>query len=428
MGRAWVRGAVLVLSLLALSLAAWGSLRLYRAKAPAGLPAIPSTLVKRGDVIFTVTAKGELQGGNTEVLSAPMAGGGALAITFLRDTGEVVQPGDVVVKFDTTEQEYKLREAESDLAEAEQQVTQAEAEGKAKEEEARSALAQAQADVKLAELDCRRNELLATLSAKQNDLALAAARDKVRQLERDLPDRLSTAKAGVAIQEAARTKARVAADTARRNIESMTLKAKMGGYVARQSNQEGNFRWGSYLPALQVGDSVRAGMGVVQIPDLKNWEANARIGELDRGHLAIGQPAQVSIVALPGRNFSGRIKNIGGTTGPPWDRHFDCKISIADPAPDLRPGMTARIVITTEVMHNALWIPSQAILESDGQKFVYLRSGESFTPVDVKLTQRSESQAVVSGIAEGQTVALANPEQILRKQAAKGSALQAIPR
>ena len=52
---------------------------------------------------------------------------------------------------------------------------------------------------------------------------------------------------------------------------------------------EGNFRWGSYLPALQIGDTVRAGMAVAQIPDLKNWEATARIGELDRGHLAVGQ-------------------------------------------------------------------------------------------------------------------------------------------
>ena len=37
-----------------------------------------------------------------------------------------MKEGDVVVKFDTTEQEFKLREAEADLAEAEQQLIQAE--------------------------------------------------------------------------------------------------------------------------------------------------------------------------------------------------------------------------------------------------------------------------------------------------------------
>src|SRR6185295_13518122 len=115
----------------------------------------------------------------------------------------------------------------------------------------------------------------------------SAALDKVRQLEKDLKDRIATAEAGIAIQEAARTKAKVASDTAKRYIESMTLKAKTSGYVAIQQNTQGNFNWGTYLPMLQVGDAVRPGMGVAQIPDMNNWEITARIGELDHGHLAV---------------------------------------------------------------------------------------------------------------------------------------------
>ena len=140
------------------------------------------------------------------------------------------------------------------------------------------------------------------------------------------------------------------ADSARKNIENMTLRAKTGGYVNIQQNTNGNFMyWGMQLPTLQVGDTVRAGMAVAQIPDLKNWEAVARIGELDRGHLAPGQRTELSVIALAGRQYKGKLKEIGGTTGPPWDRHFDCKISIDDPSPELRPGMSARVVITTGV-------------------------------------------------------------------------------
>src|SRR5262249_21316009 len=254
------------------------------------------------------------QGGNSETLFAPMVGSNALVITSLRESGELVKEKDVVVAFDTTEQEFKLKEAEADLAEAEQQVAQAQAESQAKAEEARSALDQSKAELRIAELEARRNELLPAIVAHENDLAVDAARDKVQKLEKDLNDRLATAKAGIAIQEAARAKAQVAAQTARRNIESMTLRAKRSGYVARQQNQEGNFRWGSYLPALQVGDTVRAGMAVAQIPDLENWEATVRIGELDRGHLTVGQKADFLVVALPGRKFSGELKSIGGTT------------------------------------------------------------------------------------------------------------------
>lgn len=412
-----------------LGAAGWGAQRLYSNIVNEKSASLPETMVRKGDVTFTVTAKGELQGGNTEMMSVPMTGGGAMAITFLRESGELVKDGDIVVQFDVTEQEFKLREAEADLAEAEQQVIQAAAESQAKEEEARYALLEARSALRLAELETRRNELIARIAARQNDLAVAAAKDKLGQLEKDLNDRIATAKAGIAIQEAARTKAQVAAATARRNIESMTLKAKRGGYVARQQNMSGDFRWGSYLPALQVGDTVRAGMAVAQIPDLQNWEVSARIGELDRAHIGIGQEAQIHVVALPDQAFTGQVNTIGGTTGPPWDRRFETKVALAKPSPELRPGMTVRLTITTQTMRDVLWLPAQALFESDGRKFVYAKSGASFRPKDVKLVRRSESKVVLEGLSEGQVVALANPDQMKDKPAAQGGgAVQAIPK
>ncbi|HET8549183.1 MAG TPA: efflux RND transporter periplasmic adaptor subunit [Bryobacteraceae bacterium] len=416
-------------ALLVIAAAGWAGVRWFQSLKASAAGSLPETAVQRGDVTFAVTARGELSGGNTEMLSAPMTGGGAMAITFLRESGELVREGDVVAKFDTTEQEFKLREAQADLAEAEQQVIGAKAESAAKEEEARYALLQARTELAVAELEMQRNELLPRMVARQNELAAAAAQDKLRQLEKDLRDRLKTAQAGIAIQEAARSKATVAAQTAQRNIDAMTLKAKSTGYVARQQNMEGNFRWGSFLPALQVGDNVRAGMGVAQIPDLHNWDVTARIGELDRGHLAVGQPAEIQVVALPGRKLRGAIKNIGGVTGPPWDRRFECKLAVHDPPPELRPGMSTRVVITTDTLRGVNWLPSQALFESDGRKFVYLKQGASFTPKDVKLARRSESRVVIEGLQPGQIVALANPEQMKQKQANKpGGALQALPR
>ena len=390
-------------------------------------PDIPVTTVKRGDITFNVNAQGELQGGATEMLTVPMTGSGSTAITFLRQNGELVQTGDVVVKLDTTEQDFKLREAEADLAEAEQQVIQAKAESDARIEEIRYAQLQAQADLKVAELEMKRNEILPRLTARQNELAAEAARDRLTKLESDLENRRKTAVTGVAIQETAQARAKVRAETARKNIASMTLAAKTSGYVALQSNDEGNFRWGMYLPPYQVGDQARPGKGVAQIPDMKSWEGSARIGELDRGHLAEGQAAEVEVVAMPGRKFAGKVKNIGGTTGPPWERRFECRIALTRPDPQLRPGMSARFTIVTGTLPKALWVPSQALFEADGRKFVYLRTPSGFVPKDVRLERRSESQVVISGLREGQQVALANPGDLAKKNSRKSSALQALP-
>lgn len=392
----------------------------------ANAPTVPATAVKRGEVTFMIEAKGELVGGNTQMLTVPMTGGQQSAITMMRQNGELVKSGDTVVQFDTTEQEFRLREAEADLAEAEQQIIQAKAESEAKEEETRNQLMQAEADVRLAASELGRAEVLPKLTLQQHQLAHAAAVDKLEKIRKDFKNRLEAASKGIAIQDAAYSKAKMKSETALKNIENMTLKAKAPGYVAIQGNDEGNLRWGMYMPPYQVGDIVRPGKAVAQIPDLDNWEATARIGELDRGHIAEKQMANLQVVAMPQLRLSGNIKTIGGTTGPPWDRHFDCRVRLDNPAPGLRPGMTVRLKIVTGTLKDVLWIPAQALFEADGRKFVYARSPGGFTAKDVELVRRSESQVVVKGIAEGQLVAMANPDQSTAGKGKKGGAMEAI--
>ena len=209
-------------------------------------------------------------------------------------------------------------------------------------------------------------------------------------------------------------------DTTKKMIESMTIKAKSAGYVNVLPNSNTNFIvWGMQLLPFQIGDTVRPGMAVAQIPDMHNWEVNANVGELDRGHLSVGQKVSVSVVALAGKSFAGHIKNLGGTAGPDWDRHFETKIALDQAGPDLRPGMSSNLVITAETLDNVLWVPSQALYESDGRSFVYLESPNGFMPHDVTLVKRSESQAVIAGLKEGEVVALSNPDQ--SKPAAKQS-------
>jgi hypothetical protein len=168
-------------------------------------------------------------------------------------------------------------------------------------------------------------------------------------------------------------------------------------------------------------------MAVAQIPDLNSWEVSASVGELDRGHLNIGQKVNIGVVALAGKEFAGKVKNIGGTTGPPWDRRFEARISLLQAAPELRPGMTSNLVITVDTLDNVLWIPAQALFESDGRTFVYTRGPNGFVPHDVALVRRSESQAVITGIKEGETVAMSTPDQQLKSGAAQsGGAMKAL--
>jgi hypothetical protein len=113
----------------------------------------------------------------------------------------------------------------------------------------------------------------------------------------------------------------------------------------------------------------------------------------------------------------------------PWDRHFECTIALDDTSDLVRAGMTTRIEVQTETLRNALWLPAQALFESDGKMFVYLRSKKAFVRKDVILVRRNETRVVLTGLEQGQEVALVNPIELSKKKSgSKGSPLEALPK
>jgi multidrug efflux pump subunit AcrA (membrane-fusion protein) len=425
--RSWI---VLVVVVAALGALVWGGLRFVQLAAHDTRDEVPVTQVKKGAVTIIVTARGDLRGGNSEVLTAPMAGGGEMAIIYLREPGEAVHGGDMIARFDSTQQEFTLAEATADLAEAEEQVKKAEADAAASLEEARYQLASTTSDVKQAEIEVRKNEVVSRVTARQNDIALEAARNRQQQAEQDFENRKATAAAGIAMQKAAVEKARAVADNAQKTIDSLVLKAKTSGYVHIQPNSnQNNLFYGQELPPYHVGDATRAGQAVAQIPDMSSWEVLARIPESDRGYLAAGQKVSVRVAAIPGRAFNAHVTSVGASTGSSWERTFECHIALDETAAELRPGMTSNIVITVESLQNVLWVPSQALFEIDGRSFIYTRTPDGFAARDVTLVRRSESQAVITGVPEGSVVALSNPDQFSRSRGGTASgAMKALGR
>ena len=389
---------------------------------------VPTTTVRRGDVTITVPAAGELQGGGSESLFVPMTGVAELPIIYLRENGEYVEAGEVVAEFDASEQEFNLAEALEDLEEAEQKLVQAEAQARATLEEARLELARAEADLEIAGLEMRKNEVLAEVQQRQNAIALERATIRVSRARDDLTHRETTLEASVAVERAAVNEARTKAETAERTMADLTIRAGSSGYVQLGENLNGlsYIFTGMQVPRFQTGDAARPGQMVAQIPDMSRWEISAQIPETDRAYLEVGQEVAVRPTAMPAQELRGRISLLGGASGNAWSRTFNCRIALEDTLPALRPGMTADIVITVETLDDVLWLPSQALFESDGRRFVYRETPEGFIATDVDLVRRTESQAVIAGLDEGETIALARPGSSVGAGSGGGSALGAL--
>lgn len=425
------RVLLLILGLILLAGAAggiaWGVRQFMQSLPEEASRQIPVTSVRRGDVTITVTAKGELQGGNSELIVVPPTGGGEVPIVSLKSTGEIVEAGDIVAELDTTLQEYNLREAEADLAEAEQRLIQTEAEAASGLEEARYTTLSTAADLEIAALEVRKNELLSANVARQNEISFEAAKNRKEQADRDLKNRQDSIRSTVEVQRANQNKFKMLADNASRTIDNMTLKAKSKGYVHILTNTSGQLLYtGMVLPEFRVGDAARPGMMIAQIPDMSTWEISTSIPELDRGYLQVGQKAEVRPAALGGKVLKGHIKTIGGTTGSGASRRFDCRVLLDDTNPLLRPGMTTYVVITVATLEDVLWVPSQAIFENDGKAFVFVKGPQGFLQQDIKLIRRGESQSVIEGLTEGTELALTRPDKEADNSTEGGSAMKAL--
>jgi multidrug resistance efflux pump len=372
---------------------------------------VPTTTVRRTDVAIEVSARGELQGGGARPLIVPRAGVAELPITFLRSTGDLVKSGDVVATFDPSGQQYDLLEAEADLEEARQQQAKAEAEAFVALEKARLEVVTSEADIKISELDQLGNSFLGSVEQRKKGIALEQARNRYDQAQVDLAHRESAKQTGVDVQRAGVKEAQAKVDRNRETIAGLTLRAPTAGYVQLAENTNGLtvLFFGMQVPTFQRGDSARPGQMVAQIPDMSGWEVSAQIPETDRAFLATGQSAVVKPKAMPGREFTGHISLLGGSAGSAWNRTFNTRIALDDADDGLRPGLSVDVVIRVETLEHVLWVPSQAVFEREGRWFVYRQAPEGYVSHPVTIVRRTESQAVVTGIDEGVTIALAEP-------------------
>jgi multidrug resistance efflux pump len=381
---------------------------------------LPTARVKRGTLEIKVYSRGELRPTNSMSLMAPpVVGGGALQIVTLLKTGTRVKPGDVVIEFDPSEQEYKLEQAQSQVAEAEQQIAKSKADAAVSASQDKVSLLKARFDVRRAELDVSRNELLSTIDAQKNVLAFDEAKRRLAQLEQDVKSRVASNAAALAVLEEKRNKSRLDMQQAQQAIDSMRVKATIGGVVAIKDNMDamgGFFFTGMVLPEYREGDVVRSGRTVAEVLETADMEIKAKITENDRANVNPGQAVEVRIDAYPGLVLPGKVKSVAGlATGNWWSsdgtRRFDASFKIEKLDQRLRSGQTAQITIAGQEIKNALFLPRQVLFDKEGKPVLYVKNGAKFDEREVKITHRTESQITVEGLKEGDEVALVNPEK-----------------
>jgi HlyD family secretion protein len=396
-------------------------------------PVVPTAKAVRGPLKLTVYATGELRAGRTTNLMAPSAGG-TLRIVKLAQTGTAVKKGDEVIEFDAADQQYAVEQAKTDLAEAEQQIVKMLADQAVTASQEKLDMMTARYNVRRAELDSAGNEFIGAIDAQKNQLTLEETQRRLKQLEDDAAARKATGNAALAVVQERRNKAQMAMERAQGIIDNLVVKAPSDGVVSVKENRDGQFFFfsGMVLPQYREGDSTFSGRNIADIVESGMMEVRAKVTETDRDNLQAGQPATVQVDALPGRTFSAKVGPLSGSAsrGNFFEtsaiRQFDISLQLEKPDPQMRAGSSLRVVIDGRELSGALHVPRQAVFEKNGKNYVFLQVGpDRFDRRDVKVENRTESRAVVSGLSEGDVIALVDPDVATRRSKTSSGPLPA---
>ncbi len=147
---------------------------------------------------------------------------------------------------------------------------------------------------------------------------------------------------------------------ARYDLSKVRIESPINGIVTRRNIEEGE--------TVVVGTMNNAGTVLLTIADMSVIQAEVEVDETDIPTVKIGQPAKVTIDALPGQTFPGKVTEIGnspiqqgtGAQSSTQATNFKVVVTLDKEIAEVRPGFTCTAEITTAVRDNVVSVPIQA--------------------------------------------------------------------
>jgi HlyD family secretion protein len=327
-----------------------------------GVVQVQTGKVQRQDLASTVTASGEIKPKTYVNVGANAYG--KITKLFVKE-GDHVKRGQLLATIDNIQPEADVQANTASLDVAKTDYTAMEAQLKT----AQSNVQKAKADLERASLDWTRGQELykANLIPKSDYDTRKATYDSASAA-------LAQANAGVAQSQAQMQSSsrRIAQNqaTLRRysDVLSKTVyKAPYDGVVTYLPVREGE--------SVVVGIQNQPGSTLMTIADTSVITAEVRVDETDIVNVKVGQPAEISIDAIPKKKFKGTVTEIGDnallrTTGVATSqstsssqeaKDFKVVVTLNEIPENLRPGLSATAKITTATRPNAVSIPIQAL-------------------------------------------------------------------
>ena len=170
------------------------------------------------------------------------------------------------------------------------------------------------------------------------------------------------------------------------------------------------------LRMVNVGDYVKDGADLVNIEDLSSVWVDFRLPERFIARLKPGQGVQVTLDALPGRKYTGRIEALDSQLDANG-RSVLVRAKLANAGGELRAGMYARSRVVFDVRENALVVPEEALVPLGDKQYIFKvvdEDGKKLARrVEARIGQRVPGKVeVLEGMKLGDVVIIAGQSRL----------------
>ncbi len=410
-------------------------------KQQSGYTKVLTAKIVRQDLATIVSGTGQIKPKTYVNLGATAMG--RITHLYVKE-GDHVKKGQTVATIENVQQEASVIGQQANIASFKTDVASYVAAEKTQE----ANLEHARADLEQKRLDWERAQGLykAGILAKQDYDAKKAAYDTDVASVNQAVAQLNQA---VAQTASARGHLQTQVATLRANQNALDLTkavAPFDGIVTNQPVREGE--------TVVEGIQNTEGSTFMTLADMSVITAEVKVDETDIVNIKIGQPADVTVDALPGKVFKGHVTLVGdqailrstgiatsqSTTGTEEAKDFKVVVTLDAPSDELRPGLSTTAKITTAHKPGVLSLPIQALTmyspDADpakgkveaastlasakvpAQQGVYVLDRSSgklrakFVPVTTGITGATDIE-VLSGVNEGQEI-VTGPFKTLR--------------
>ena len=318
--------------------------------------------VKRQDIASVVSASGEIKPKTYVNIGANAFG--KIVKLYVKE-GDRVKKGAMLAQLENVQSAADVAATRAGLQSAETDYVAAQA-----------GLNTALADLNRAKADAVRTKLDWDRAQGLYKEALIATADYDMR-----KNAWETAQAGLAQAEARVVQAKAQQDSAEKHISQTRANLTRVSDVLQKTSYEAPFEGMITNLPVREGESVVIGIQnspgstLLTIADMSVITAEVKVDETDIVNVQMGQPAEVSIDAIPRKTFHGTVTEIGNnaivrstgvatsqqTVASEEAKDFKVVVTLQDPPEDLRPGLSATAKITTATRSHALIIPIQAL-------------------------------------------------------------------